>query len=65
MLGHKVRDFKPLMAICGEDLVPTDNFYRQVNIEGVMVAAGQNLKRLIKHDARKPFFVFSKSLLNV
>lgn len=30
MLGHKVRDFKPLTGICLEDLVPGDNFYRQV-----------------------------------
>ena len=30
MLGHKVRDFKPLIAICLEDLVPANNFYRQV-----------------------------------
>ena len=30
MLGHKVRDFRPLTAICLEDLVPEDNFYRQV-----------------------------------
>src|SRR5919106_229182 len=30
MLGHKVREFKPLTAICLEDLVPADNFYRQV-----------------------------------
>ena len=30
MLGHKVREFKPLTAICLEDLVPTNNFYRQV-----------------------------------
>jgi transposase len=30
MLGHKVRDFKPLAGICLEDLVPADNFYRQV-----------------------------------
>ena len=30
MLGHKVREFKPLTAICLEDLVPDDNFYRQV-----------------------------------
>jgi transposase len=29
MLGHKVREFKPLTAICLEDLVPEDNFYRQ------------------------------------
>ena len=30
MLGHKARDFKPLTAICLEDLVPEDNLYRQV-----------------------------------
>jgi hypothetical protein len=30
MLGHKLRDFKPLTTICLEDLVPADNFYRQV-----------------------------------
>ena len=30
MLGLKVRDFRPLTAICLEDLVPEDNFYRQV-----------------------------------
>jgi transposase len=30
MLGHKVREFKPLPRICLEDLVPKDNFYRQV-----------------------------------
>ena len=30
MLGHKIRDFKPLTAICLEDLVPANNFYRQV-----------------------------------
>ena len=30
MLGHKVREFKPLTGICLEDLVPADNFYRQV-----------------------------------
>jgi transposase len=30
MMGHKVRDFRPLTAICLEDLVPDDNFYRQV-----------------------------------
>jgi transposase len=29
-LGHKVRQFKPLTKICLEDLVPADNFYRQV-----------------------------------
>jgi transposase len=30
MLGHKTRDFKPLKAVSLEDLVPKDNFYRQV-----------------------------------
>jgi hypothetical protein len=30
MLGHKIRDFRPLTAISLEDLVPEDNFYRQV-----------------------------------
>ena len=30
MLGHKARDFRPLTAVCLEDLVPEDNFYRQV-----------------------------------
>ena len=30
MLGHKIREFKPLTAVCLEDLVPEDNFYRQV-----------------------------------
>src|SRR5215212_5721800 len=30
MLGHKVREFKPLPGICLEDLVPEENFYRQV-----------------------------------
>jgi transposase len=30
MLGHKIREFKPLAGICLEDLVPADNFYRQV-----------------------------------
>jgi len=30
MLGHKVRHFRPLTAICLEDLVLEDNFYRQV-----------------------------------
>ena len=30
MLGYKVREFKPLTAICLENLVPVDNFYRQV-----------------------------------
>ena len=31
MLGHKVREFKPLPGICWEDWVPEDNFYRQWN----------------------------------
>ena len=30
MLGHKVREFKPLTGICLEDLVPANNFYRQM-----------------------------------
>ena len=30
MLGHKDRDFKPLTALSLDDLVPADNFYRQV-----------------------------------
>src|SRR5215211_6392653 len=30
MLGHKVREFRPLTAVSLEDLVPEDNFYRQV-----------------------------------
>lgn len=30
MLGHKIREFKPLAGICLEDLVPEENFYRQV-----------------------------------
>ena len=37
---------------------------RKVNMEAVMVAAGQNLKRLIKHHL-KGFFLFSNSLLSV
>ena len=37
---------------------------RKVNIEGVMVAAGQNLKRLIQHHLES-FFLFSNSLLSV
>src|ERR1041385_2717576 len=37
---------------------------RKVNREAVMVAAGQNLKRLIKHHL-KGFFLFSNSLLSV
>jgi transposase len=31
MLGYKARDFKPLTAVSLEDLVPEDNFYRQVD----------------------------------
>jgi transposase len=30
MLGHKLRDFRPLTAVSLEDLVPEENFYRQV-----------------------------------
>jgi transposase len=30
MLGYKARDFKPLTAVSLENLVPEDNFYRQV-----------------------------------
>ena len=30
MLGHKVRDFQPLKEVSLEDLVPEENFYRQV-----------------------------------
>jgi transposase len=30
MLGYKTRDFRPLTAVTLEDLVPEDNFYRQV-----------------------------------
>ena len=30
MLGHKTRDFRALTAVCLEDLVPEDNFYRHV-----------------------------------
>jgi transposase len=30
MLGYKDRDFKPLTAVSLEDLVPEENFYRQV-----------------------------------
>jgi len=30
MLGYKVRDFRPLKEVSLEDLVPEDNFYRQV-----------------------------------
>jgi len=37
---------------------------RKVNIEGVMTTVGQDLKRLIKHDARKPFF-FSQILFSM
>ena len=30
MLGHKAREFKQHKSISLEDLVPDDNFYRQV-----------------------------------
>ena len=30
MLGHKARDFRKHVSISLEDLVPQDNFYRQV-----------------------------------
>ena len=30
MLGHKAREFRPLTAVSLEDLVPKDNFYRQL-----------------------------------
>jgi transposase len=30
MLGHKAREFKPLTAVSLEELVPEDNFYRQL-----------------------------------
>src|ERR671923_2646159 len=30
MLGHKPRDFRPLTAVSLEELVPEDDFYRQV-----------------------------------
>jgi hypothetical protein len=30
MLGHKPRVFKPHSEVCLNDLVPQDNFYRQV-----------------------------------
>jgi hypothetical protein len=31
MLGQKTREFRPLTAVSLEDLVPKDNFYRQVD----------------------------------
>jgi transposase len=31
MLGHKARDFRPLTAFSLDDLVPEDNFYRQLD----------------------------------
>ena len=31
MLGHKARNFKPLTAVSLEDLVPEDNFFRQLD----------------------------------
>jgi transposase len=30
MVGHKRRVFRPLPEVCLDDLVPQDNFYRQV-----------------------------------
>lgn len=30
MLGHKCRVFRPLSEVCLDDLVPRNNFYRQV-----------------------------------
>ena len=30
MIGYKARDFKPLTAVSLEELVPEDNFYREV-----------------------------------
>jgi DDE family transposase len=74
MLGYKPKIFKFHSAICLEDMVPQDNFYRQVeakqwhegrrfrlrglekvNIEGILKAAGQNIKRLLKGKTwRKP-----------
>ena len=30
MMGYKVREFRPLMKVSLEDLVPQDHFYRQV-----------------------------------
>ena len=30
MMGHKAREFRPLAAICSDDLVPEENFYRKV-----------------------------------
>jgi hypothetical protein len=35
----------------------------KVNIEGVMVAAGQNLKRLIKHKSSELFCLFKELYL--
>jgi hypothetical protein len=35
----------------------------KVNIEGVMVAAGQNLKRLIKHKSNELFYLFKELYL--
>lgn len=30
MLGHKAQEFKPLTTVSLEELVPEDNFYRQL-----------------------------------
>jgi transposase len=37
----------------------------KVNIEGVMVAAGQNLKRLIKHKSNELFYLFKELYLEL
>jgi hypothetical protein len=62
MMGTKVRSFAPLPHdLSLEDLVPQDNFYRRlearldlrlrrlrrVNVEALLIAAGQNIKRLL------------------
>src|SRR5574341_1802737 len=40
MLGHKIRDFKPLTAVSLDDLVPEENFY---NLESASVLTPQEL----------------------
>lgn len=60
MLGHKAREFKQHRAISLEDLVPKDNF-----CDGVMVAAGQDLKRLIKQKLSTLFFFSQSSLFEI
>src|SRR5215217_7758089 len=47
MLGHKVREFRLLTGICLEDLVPEDNFYRQVE---------QSLDLSFVHDLADKFY---------